>query len=161
MSKSEIIIAFIIFFFLFGGHFIDLRDPLTREVDSNVKYGRVTEATISNETGIMEVSVNFEIIGIRCNLGMSDIPFSKKHLGTDALKDGLQIMEVAERHPEVKIVRVLITTDEPSIPKIVSLETHTQSGIDWKNETISEDLEAYSKERFDKVVWYINTLNQQ
>lgn len=157
MSKSDIIIVFIIFFLLFGGHFADTQDPITREVDSNIKYGGVTEVTISQETGVMEVSVNLEIAAIRCIWGLSEVPVSNERLGTHALDDGLRIMEVAERHPEVKTVRVLVTTDEPSIPKIVSLETHTQSGVDWKNETPTGDLEAYSKKKFDKVVWYVDT----
>lgn len=156
MDDSDRLFILLVFIFTWP-HLVESMNepPLTREMNSNVGFGKVTEATISQETGVMKVSVNFEIVCIRCDLGMS-IPYSNAHLGNDALEHGLQIMEVAERYPEVKTVRILITTDEPSIPKIVSLETHTQSGIDWKNETVSEDLETYSKEKFDKVVWYID-----
>ena len=122
-----------------------------------MRYGRVTEVRFIPET-FLEL-VKLEIVGLKSQLGTDEVPFSNEQLGKRALVDGFRTMEVAEKHyPEIKIVQIRVTTDDPDRPRIVELQTHTRSSVfDWKNETPSGDLEAYSKEKFDRVTWYIDT----
>jgi hypothetical protein len=123
-----------------------------------MRYGRVTSVEFIQETHVLKVSVNLEIEGLKSLLGVDKVPFSNKQLGERALVDGLCTMEIAEKlYPAIENVQIFVTTDSPDRPKIVELQTHTRSGVDWKNETISEDLKSYSKEMFDSVTWYVDT----
>lgn len=120
-----------------------LDQKITDDVNSSVKYGIITEAKFSEETGTLAVSDTL------------DIEKSKSLLGTESLIVGLQTMAVAEKYPEVKSVTIFVTTNNPYIPKVVSLETHAGSGTDWNTEFPYGNLIVYSKEKFDKVEWYV------
>lgn len=120
-----------------------LDQKITDDINSSVKYGTITEVIFSKETGTLTVSDTL------------DIEKSKSLLGTDSLLVGLQTMEVAEKYPEIKLVSVFVTTNNPYVPKVVSLETHTGSGINWHTEFPYGDLIAYSKAMFEKAEWYV------
>lgn len=83
-----------------------------------------------------------------------DTKYSKQSFNYDAVSAAIEIMEGAEKYPEIKSVIIDIGTNNPYIPKILHIETRTGSGINWKSEIPINDIKEYSKTVFDKVTWF-------
>lgn len=118
-----------------------LKDP-----NSSKEIGYIGEIKLDKVTG--KLSVTEKLVYMDDDLAL--VPRSGHIPEYDAMLAAIEIMKVAKKYSEIKTVIIEIHSNDPSIPKIVHLETRTGQGIDWNTEIpTAEDLQGYSKQKFD------------
>ncbi|MDY9927378.1 hypothetical protein [Methanosarcina sp.] len=138
-----------------------LSDEITNDVmssglkdsNSSKKIGYISEIRLDKVIGKLSVTEGL--------VYMDDDPLGVSKSGHileyDAMLAAIEIMRVAEKYPKIKTVIIEIRSNDPSMPNMVHLETRTGQGIDWTTEIpTTEDLQGYSKQKFDTANWFVN-----
>ena len=130
------------------GAFLVTKEPLEKiiqnDMNSNIKYATVTTLNFSEETGDLSESLTLE----------NDT--QKSNYGYNTINSAIETMEVAERYPKVKYVKIDVFTSNPNIPKTAHIESRTKKRINWATQNPRTDISECSENIFDVVDWYIN-----